>query len=288
MSDFEKPQKNNENGLDPKNSIEFTRHSVSSYQSYVDKVASDNPLGKLDYDKQSVPDLPEKGIELARQSAEKFFETLDPSKDALFFASSNEARAVETANIYREIAHDKGFEVLKPENSRSVLSEQIADGEIRVVHNLGIRSAGVIDSVFQSPNKRVPINWETIDPEIKKKFDEASKIIEADDKGSFGANLAAHSEEIKRFFPELATAKEQFDIQFSNLIRLIKFGFEKAKNDKEGKDIKILAFGHENYLMYALEHYFQEEGIKNCETIHIEPQDEGIKIVFRGKEIEIK
>lgn len=272
----------------PKNSIDFVRHSVSSYQSYVDKVASENPMGALDYNNQSTPDLPENGIELARSSAERFFENLDPQKDVLFFASSNEARAVETANIYRQIAHSKGFKVIKPENARSVLSEEISDGEIRVLKNLGIRSSGVIDSVFQSPNKRVFINWGAMDPDLKKRFDEASKIIEANDKGSFGANLATHSEEVKKIFPEIFTAKEQFDIQFRNLVKLMKFAFNKTSEPESEEQIKILAFGHENYMMYALEHYFKEEGIKNCETMHIEPQDEGVKITFRDKETEIK
>ena len=269
-------------------SIYFTRHSVSSYQSYVDKVSSDNPMGKLDYDNQSVPDLPQKGVELANQEAEKSFMNLNPDTDVLFFASSNEARAVETANIYREVARKKGFKVLKPDNSRSVLSDQIADGEIRVLNNLSIRSAGVIDSVFQSPSKRVPINWDAIDPELKTKFDEASKIIEANDKGSFGANLLAHSDEVKKIFPEIDTAKEQFEVQFKNLITLAKFGISKASETVSDKNIKILAFGHENYLMYALEHYFQENGIKNCETLHVDVDEEDVVGTFRQKDVKLK
>lgn len=264
-------------------SIDFIRHSISSYQSYVDKVASDNPMGGLDYGHQSVPDLLPQGVELAKRASEKFFDGLNPGEDALFFVSSNEARAVETANIYRQTAHQRGFEVLKPIQSRSVLSDEIAEGEVRVMKNLAIRSSGVIDSIFQSPAKRVPINWAAIDPEIKKRFYEASKIIEADDKGSFGGNLLAHSEEVKKFFPEIATAKEQFAMQFRNLVRLAKFGLNKAGEVDTKKNVRILAFGHENYLMYALEKYFQEEGIKNCETIHIDSDDGDIKGIFRGK-----
>ena len=227
----------------------------------------------------------ESGIKLAKQEAEKFFLSLDPQKDSLFFASSNEARAIETAGIYREIAHAKGFEVITPKNSRSNLSDEITNGEVRVIDQLSINSENLlIDNLFTPPMKRAGINWNAVTPELKEKYEQASKIIEANDKGSFGANFAEHGDKIKKIFPELVTAEELYKGKFGNLKKLAKFGLEKIKESKNEKNIKILAFGHENYLMYAIQNLFKEEGINNCETLHIETDGEEIKGKFRGKE----
>lgn len=269
----------------------FTRHSRSTYKTYGEMVSSEDPTKSFEPENQSLPDLPEAGVELARQEAEKFFATLDNTKDILFFASSNEARAVETANIYRETAKEKGFEIVKPEQSRSGLSDTLAGGEIRIVKTLSIypdkNTNALIDSVFNPPAKRGNINWSVVDPELKRRFDEASKIIEADDQGSFGPNMAKHGEKIKEILPEIHTAEELFETNFKNIVRLIKFGIKKAAEANSEKKIKILAFGHENYLMYALEKYFHEEGINNCETIHFEQNGDTIEATFRNKTNEI-
>lgn len=268
----------------------FTRHSKSTYKTYGKMVSSENPTQAFNPENQETPDLPESGIELAKEKAESFFETLNPEKDVLFFASSNEARALETANIYREVAKEKGFEIVKPEHSRSELSTELSDGDIRVVRSLSIYPYGetnaVIDSVFNPPSKRGDINWEKIDPELKERFDKASKIIEADDKGSFGPNFAVHSEKIKKIFPEINTAEQLFESKFKNIMKLIKFGLQKAKESGLERNVKILGFGHENYMMHALEKYFKEDGIGNCETVTFDIED-NIRAQFRDKEAEI-
>ncbi len=254
-------------------------------------VSSDDPTKPFDPENQETPDLPESGVELAKEKAGEFFGELDPRNDILFFASSNEARALETANIYRNIAKEKGFEIVKPENSRSGLSEELSNGDIRVVQALSIYPYGetnaVIDSVFNPPAKRGDINWEKIDPELKKRFDEASRIVEANDKGSFGANFAIHSEKIKEIFPEIETSKRLFETKFQNIIKLIKFGIKKAQESGLTKNIKILGFGHENYMMYALEKYFEEEGINNCETVQFEISDGSVQATFRERKASI-
>ena len=282
----------NENKEERKHSADFIRHSVSTYKTYAEIAASDQPFNQMNPNDQIFPDLPEKGVELAKLEAEKFFAGLDPKKDVIFFASSNEARAIETANIYRQAAHEKGFEVLKPEHSRNEHAEEIGEGEIRVVKNLSIypdkNTNVVIDSVFNSPKKRSPINWNGITPEFKERFENASKIIEADDKGSFGANLAIHSEEIKKILPEISTAEELYKDKFQNLLKLLKFGIQKAESSGQEKQVKIIAFGHENYLMYMLEKSFHEDGIKNCEAINFDVDDGVINAKFRNKEAQIE
>ncbi|MFA5961874.1 MAG: hypothetical protein WC848_04290 [Parcubacteria group bacterium] len=282
---MEKVPKINISQKDTNDSVEFIRHSKSSYKTYGDILKSENPKAEFDKENQSTPDLTGAGIEMAKQEAESFFGKLNPDTDSLFIASSNEARAIETANIYRTIAHTKGFMILKPEHARSGLSEELAEGEIRVIDSLSINSKYLlIESLFNSPAKRGDINWGAVEPEFKAKYDEASKIIEADDQGSYGGNLAKHGEKIKVIFPEIETAEELFNEQFQNLKRLAKFGVKKAQESGHEKNIKILAFGHENYLMHVIQDIFQEEGINNCETMHIEVEGENIVANFRGKE----
>jgi len=127
-------------------SAHFIRHSKSAYRTYEEIQKSESPEQQLDPEKQVTPDLPEAGIELAEQEADKFFEDLDPETDAIFFTSSNEARALETANIYRKAAHEKGFDIITPENTRGELAEEIGEGEIRVLKNLSLN----IDNVLLS------------------------------------------------------------------------------------------------------------------------------------------
>ena len=49
---------------------------------------------------------------------------------------------------------------------------------------------------------------------------------------------------------------------------LSKIIFEQEKN------IKIIAFGHKNYLAYALEKYFNNHTIKNCEAVSFNIDEE--------------
>lgn len=50
------------------------------------------------------------------------------------------------------------------------------------------------------------------------------------------------------------------------MLRLIKWADKKAI-PKEDKQIKILGFGHEDYMVKFLEDEFKQEGILNCETV---------------------
>lgn len=265
----------------------FTRHSKATYGTYGKMLSSDDPTRPFNPDDQVTPDLSESGFQLAREKAVEFFDKLDPEKDILFFASSNEARALETANVYREVAIERGFEISRPENSRSSLSDSMAGGDIRVIRPLSIYPSGetntVIDSVFNPPARRGNINWSAIDPELKARFDEASKIIEADDRGAFGPNFAAHSDAVKKIFPEIKTAEELFKTRFTHIINLVKFGLNKAKEAGLDKNVKILGFGHENYMVYALDEIFKEEGIGNCESVSFDVSDGEVSAQYRGK-----
>lgn len=256
------------------------RHSISGYKTYKRIRSSEESLADFDPDQQTLPDLTPEGVELANNEAENFF-SFSPEDTSLFFVSSNEARAIETADIYRHIARAKGFEIIKPEHARSSLSEQTAEGEIRVLNNLSIypnKSKVVFDGMFNPKKYRGQINWEQIPEDVREKYDQATAIIDADDQGSFVANFAKHAEKIKEIIPEIDTPEELFNSKFKNLIRLAKFGERKIKQGASEKPIKILAFGHENYLIYFLQKYLEKENIGNCEVINFAIEDGKVKI----------
>ena len=261
---------------------------MAGYKSYAETAASENPEAPFDPDRQVTPDLTGKGVELAREKAEEFFARLNPETDTLFFVSSNEARAVETADVYRQVAHEKGFEVIRPDNSRSELSDRLAEGEIRILDNLSINSKNTVaNAVFSPEAQRPKINWEVLSDESRQKWEEATAIVDTEDKGSWGANFHAYSDAVKKIYPEVDTTQELYEKNFQNLVRLLKWGIAKAEEGGMERAVKILAFGHENYLMTAFEEYFQEHGIRNCETMRVGIEDGKVKAEYRGKEADL-
>jgi hypothetical protein len=258
-----------------------------------------DPTQAIDRDKienQPVPDLTPEGVELAKQEAEKYFSRLDPATDALFFASSNLARAIETGKIYADIARAKGFEILKPDHveprkSGRTLGQRIGGGDIKVVESLSFDIGNVLAQCVFSPESQLgkaDLHWENVDTDFKSRWDQARAIIEADPRALWGDNFMAHSESVKALLPEIATAKELYEKDFAHLTRLAEFGLKKARESGIKKNVKILAFGHENYVGTFLEDVMREEGIKNCEVIRIVDTDEGLKASFRDKEALLK
>jgi len=274
---------------DRNDSVHFTRHSRAEYNTYIKIKESDNPQAPVDYENQITPDLNEEGVRLAEQKTTEFFSRLDPEKDILFFASSNEARAIETADIYRRKAKEKGFEVLKPEHVRSGYAQEVGEGEIRVLQSLSLNVKNmIIFSVFNPDPQQNPKFIEKLDPETRAKYDVARAVINGHDYGSFGANFFHYSEKVQEIFPEIKSAKGMFDGQFRNLLKLARFGRKKAKSSGLEKNVKILAFGHENYMVHALQEYFGEHDIKNCETIDVNVDDADAILTRRGVSKKIK
>lgn len=243
----------------------LTRHSKSNYSEYDKTLKSENPQAAFDHSKQESLDLSEAGIKLAREKAAEFFDKLKPKTDRLFFVTSNEARVIGTANIYRLEAKARGFEIIKPEHTRSNLAEKEGEGELRAIETLSLNTKNTLQFlVFSSSEPSV--NWANVDDDFKQRWQEARKIIEEDNKGSWGSNFAAHSSEIKRIFPDIETAEQFYNTKFRNILRLIKWADKKTRG-MEGKQIKVLGFGHEDYLVKFLQEEFSQEGIQNCETI---------------------
>ena len=96
--------------------FKFIRHSKSYYENYQVILNSESPDLPFDAANQIMPDLSDDGVELAKQEAKKLFSGMDKDHEALFFVSSDEARALSTAKIYKDIAKGQDFIVITPNN----------------------------------------------------------------------------------------------------------------------------------------------------------------------------
>ena len=256
---FEKKEK-------PETKIFFIRHSRATYATYAEKLASDEPESPLDVEGQ-LPDLPEIGVEMAKKAAHEFLGQLSPDKDILYVVSSTQMRALETARIYIDTAKAMGIEVVEHEKTGTDLADEVGEGHIRTLENLSLHMENqVYGAIFNAPSHMPPINWEQVSPETKEKFEKAREIVLTDERGSWGANFAAHADAIKNFIPEMETPKELYQTQYQRMLRLADFARDKAHGDKR---VNVLAFGHENYMSYALEHDTHDESIKNVEAVEL-------------------
>jgi len=266
----------------------ITRHGKAEYKMNEDIVTSDNPEAFHDPKKQDfLSDLSPEGKEMARNEAEKFFNGLDPEKDSIFLASSDLVRAVETAKIYKDVAQERGFEIIKPHNVRDDLVEEIGEGEIRKIDSLSLDLKSMLLEFIFHPQKdylnEVVKNKKNVSQPVLDHWEEAREIIESDNQGTWGKNYYKHSEEIAKIFPEIRTAKEAYDREFKNLIKLMKFGQKKINESKYDKNIKVLAFSHENSLLYFLGKNFKDCGLDNCESIGFKINDDGIEANAKGE-----
>jgi len=284
----DEPKINNVNSIKKNDlKVNFIRHSNATYATYNKMVKSENPSTKFKPNEQIYPDLSHEGIEKAKESAQKFFKELNPENTELFFVSSNEARAIETAGIYLSEAFKNKFDVIKPENSRSKISDEHLEGYVRIINQLSNNyDQAIVSSLLYPEDTRRNINFENIKPAERILFERIKEIIDQDNKGSFSSNYLAYGSKIKEIIPEFETAEDLYDNNFKNLIRL--FRFAENKNSNTNKKIQILAFGHENQVLIALNKYFEENNINNCEVLNVESR-EGKEIVgtFRGKTTKI-
>ncbi|MBP6944468.1 hypothetical protein KBD61_03930 [Patescibacteria group bacterium] len=266
--------------------VGYVRHGKAGYRSYAEITGSENPTKPFEAEHQITPDLMPEGREAAFREAEAYFDQLDPAQDTMFFVSSNEARAIETADVYRQVAHMRGFAVAQHDRTHSSYANELAGGEIRVLETLSINSKNlVLDYMFNPKAGRATINWEAVDPETRVQFERGAAIVEADPQGTFGANFLKHSEAVKAVVPEAVSAHELYEKRFRSLLKLVRWAEKKAKQTVEGgKDVKVLAFGHENAFVYALKEVFEEEGLNNCEAIEFAVQDGAVTAKYRGKE----
>lgn len=266
-------------------SVYGIRHSKAEYRSNKAIIASEHPDDPFDPEQQLIPDLTEEGRQLAEREAETFFRQFDPSATELFFVSSKMVRALETANIYRKVAERLGFSVVEPEHVRSKTAQTVGEGKIRDVKNLSISVANMLAQyVFTPEHQLPPIRWETVSDELRQRWQKARAMIEKHEYGSWGENYHHYSETVKAIFPELTTSQELYHGQFQNLLHLVRFAEEKIRLRGSKKQLKVLAFGHENYASVALEKYFGEHALGNCEVIALATAGNAFRMKAKGRE----
>lgn len=253
------------------------RHSKSSYETYTKQdISGDEGFNP---DDQEYPDLNKEGQELAQKEAENFFENLNPEKDILFFASSNEARALATADTYRREAIKRGFEIIKPEKTNLKLSDEETDGYVRMSSMLSLNPRNYNEhSIFiDIPESIQNEIADTMEGKEKERWLKARAIInnapEELRKRGFGPVYNEYADQIKEIFPNVKSAK-QIEKRFQNILKLAKWGMEKAKEAGLDKNTKILGFGHENYPIPLLNKYFENGDTANCEALKIEVSGE--------------
>lgn len=251
------------------------RHSIAEYKLNEGIIKSDDPEAAPSADKQWFnSDLAPEGIELAQGKAHEFFAKLNPETDALFFVSSDLVRAAETAKIYLDIARENGFEIIISETKKKSpepknKAEEIGEGYIRKIDCLTLDHLENMlrEQIFQPKDYLQEIeHLDKVSVETKEKWTAARKIIEMDNKKTWGENYTAHSEEIQKIFPNVKSAREVYESKFKDLLRLIRFGQERINQRQPEKNIKVLAFSHENSFLYFLNENFGES-MKNCESI---------------------
>ncbi|MBU1976024.1 MAG: hypothetical protein KKG59_06495 [Nanoarchaeota archaeon] len=281
----------------------YVRHTKAHYK-YINAVtASDNPCGPIDFSKQNIDDAPESGIELAQNKSQAFFHELKPEGKLIFFGSSNEARAYQTAQIFLAEAIKQKFEIGDPKEGMLSRFRQYTSPQIRKIHSLSIKSKNnLLDCIYNPPAHfdESIVNWDAVikNPKFGQKFKDTwetarKDIVLADDKGSWGGNFGAHSEGVKKYFEsqmpqvarEIKSRVDSFETDFKNTLRLVRFCAKKLakKHPNFDKKVVLLGFSHEQAVMYFLYKYFPDKvGLPNCDAIKLEFNADGLTVTHTG------
>lgn len=266
------------------------RHQEAKYQLNKRVLDSEKPQDPVSADDQEFDsDLTEKGKREAKEEAILFFQQFDPVQDAFFFVSSNFVRSIETGKIYLETAEEKGFEIIFPENPSDQTVARVGEGKIRHIDALSLKiDDAVLDQLFDPKNDHLKLAAERgvhFDPDIVNRWNAIRKQIEADNKGTWSENWRHHSQAAKEMLPEIQTAKEMFDTQFKNLLKLMEFGRKKIEASKQEKKIRVLAFTHENLFTHWLAEEWNESGLRPGESVAFYfDTDNNLQANVRGNE----
>lgn len=247
--------------------IFFIRHSKANYDADYNQARSDSPTESINRKNQSFPDVTSEGVILARAEAAKLFAKF-PKGSSVAFLTSDLQRAKETAHLYKAVAEEAGLIIEEMGKSE--------DG-VRELHSLSLREYNPLSlDVFNSYVKAEDIEtyqWDSVESEYKEQWLEAYNFIRACGvKESWGKNFHHYSQQIKERFPLLGIEDKQtlFDKQFTPLMRMAHWALKRFHND----NVKILCFGHEDYVSRIYEAKSESEGneyqgLGNCDYFKI-------------------
>lgn len=272
------------------------RHADALYQKNEAIVAGQNPEGAfIPYEQDFDSDLSLEGKEKAKEKAESFLAQFEPNKDVLYFASSNLIRARETATIFLEIAKARGFQIIQATKNPShkintEIQSKLGGNEIRTLESLSLDIDNMlVEFMFHPHNYLNPRKGEEthvfysekISPTTKELWEKARKIIESDNKGTWGKNFLAHGEKIKKIFseyaiqhqgekvPTITSAEDMNNTRFRGMLREMNAVKNKISEyaGANGKRVRVLAFSHENSFLYFLDKEFNQQGIDKLEAV---------------------
>lgn len=297
----------------------IARHDDAIYAQNEMIPRSSEPLQHFDKLAQYSEDLSAEGKEHAQEMAKRFFSNFDPSIDEIAILSSALTRARETANIYLEVAKDQGFDVKivasdnkegdvnfidsesfikradsKREVHRGQISNELFESqggdEIRTLKSLSLDNIEqmLVEFVFHPRNYMDEVQAQykyKIPAEYQEVWQQARNIIEADNKGGWGQNYLAYSEQLQKLFdtyreshyldeetiPHFASVKDMYERNFRNNLRLMAryddaIDVYETQHPKH-KKIRVLGFGHENQMLYFLNKEFEKVGVDKGDVV---------------------
>lgn len=279
-------------------SVDVFRHSGPPfYQLNEWLVRSKCPEAAPDaYEQWFDSDLPPEGKKLARKKAEEYFNKLSPETDALFFVSSDLVRAAETAKIFLDVARKRNFEIIKPrtrDRKPRNHAEEIGEGWIRKIECLTLNHLENMlrEFVFAQKDylKEGIVNPEAVSEETKEMWVRARKIMEEGGiEDTWGKNYMKFAErfEKERIFPDVMSAEQVYKSKFFNMARMAKIAEQKMREQNPEKNIRVVAFSHENSFLHFLNENFGEH-MHFCENINFEPAgsapDDEVLVTAKGK-----
>ena len=128
-----------------------------------------------------------------------------------------------------------------------------------------------------------------VSEDTRQRWAEARKIIESDNQSTWGKNYYKHSEAIKKIFPKIKTAEDMYNKKFKGMVRLMKMAQNKIDKEQPKKNIKVLAFTHENSLLYFMGKNFKDGFVDNCKGVAFKIDGPSIEATVKGstKNIEL-
>ncbi|OGI26210.1 MAG: hypothetical protein A3J76_01315 [Candidatus Moranbacteria bacterium RBG_13_45_13] len=280
-------------------SVDVFRHSGPPfYQLNEWLVRSRCPEAAPDaYEQWFDSDLPPEGKELARKKAEEYFDKLNPKTDALFFVSSDLVRAAETAAIFLDVARKREFEIIKPRDDENREfknhAEQIGEGWIRKIECLTLSHLENMLREFVFAKKDYLeegiVDQNAVSEETKEMWARARKIMEEGGiEDTWGKNYMKFAERFEKegIFPDVLSAEQVYKSKFFDMARMVKIAEKIIRKQNPQKNIRVLAFSHENSFLHFLNENFGEH-MHFCENIRFEPAgsapDDEILITAKGK-----
>ena len=264
-------EKNLESRELPRNiNVYFVRHAQANYLNEERELLLDNSKFVGNQEKPSsqlLRDLTSEGVQVAQETARDFFEKLRSEKEREFYVvSSRLPRSLETAEIFVREGDGQGF--IFHEYLKSSEWKITADKRIRIMEPLSLPHYDpFIYSVFNPQDFEPEINW---DAESSKKNQEywhqARDFVLKNDQGSWSKNYHMYGKYVQeKYFDDLKTTRDLHGLQFNYLIKLLR----RMQLTDDGLFKTVLAFGHEDYMMQALENHFSDPHLENCQILSV-------------------